>query len=900
MYSKGKKEQQPAKDLKIYELELLVKDLKTELKECNGLKDKLELANRNSCVLEEENVNLIRTLKTMGNVKTDSQNSTTSAGAMKLISENEDLRRALENSLSDLEKTKEGFQDLVLKLEGQIRQISEERDNIAKENERLVKDLDSSRHQYFELKNALDDELAISKAEIGVLLREKERLVEKNDYVISSKKSTDVSKGGNLESHSKSDAASISLKERLLKEDVEELEVKLKASAERLWQKENEWLLAEAKFRSEISALRDNKNKKTNDKEVYRALHDQISTLKRDLAALRENTFSVCRNLNTKHVRKDFALFSTEDMMINIDSSNPSIDLINKDENILPQSQVVLQNRVNSLIKERDDLHEDLDNLKTTLLQFLSDIEDRDIYCKELEIKLATSNQLNYTTIQTKPDSPLVLDYGLERKSKHLTRNSKFTQDAEVKALKGELKELQGQLNDLHAIQEQKDAIHNVRLTEYQRQIEELLDENNSLCQRLKSSSCEKTRLNINGQDGLEDVLDFLRDKRESVDEVMCHLESMWAKEEEASRQIRKSNNQGIAMTRYDAIKEDDMRQLQRTIVDLENQLVTEQSNHNLIDKLRGELVQKNNEILFLSDEINILSEDLHDAKRNTLVSSRISEREGRISKRRSRSARTVSSRRSHVNTHDSKINALEQQLVQARSEINLIHSHILKSSGRGMSASKQVTSINSQVGTPEKTVLLHNTTHSSEGTSKIEILEGAHLAITIVELSNLMRKGCLITDPGHVIIKLKSMKEKYKTSVKELKTIIKFDEAFHFFLAKPTQDVITLHVFYKSKNNSYLYHIGDACFSMATLCRGVPRRRTVPVVQYPGTDDACRAAGIEIILQTNDFGRIHHPSDAELKEEDLRYKNLTENFEKTAPEKLHAVDIYMASSALL
>ncbi|CCW60659.1 unnamed protein product [Phytomonas sp. EM1] len=936
MYSKSENDQQSSKDLKIYDLELLVKDLKAKLKEYHGLETKLELANRNSRVLEEENVNLIMRLKSIENGKSDPKILPTNIEAMKLITDNKDLRQALENALLEVEKSKENFQSMILKFESQIRQITEERDMLFKENAHLQKELESTRRQHFELKNALEDELAISRAEIDVLVREKERLTEKNAITTSSIKFPDGSRGSNSEPCSRIDPTAVSLKELLLKEDVQELEAKLKASEERLWQKENEWLLAEAKLRSEVSALRDGNSKKINDNEIYRTLHDQISTLKQELAAFRDNQTPFCRYLEARYAHTDPELLSTEGILNRMNSSNPSVASMINEANTLPKGQLVLHNRINSLTKERDDLRENLDNLKTTLLQLQSDIEERDVRCKKLEVILATSKNPNCTNIYSRPDDPQILDCEFPRKSEHLTRSSEVSQEDEVTVLKEELKQLRSQVNDLHAIQEQKDAIHNVRLTEYQNQIAELLDENDSLCQRLNRSSCEKG-LSNNDQDYLESVLAFVRDKRESIDDIMCQLEDAWAKEEEASRQIREFNKQDIAMAGYDAMKEGDIHHLQRTIVDLENQLLTEQGNHDLIDELKGELAQKNDELLFLSGKINILSEDLDDAKRNARGSSRSLEREREISKRSSRDARSVSARgrshnarsvsargRSHdassvsirrksrsarsvsvgrgsrSNARDTRISALEQQLVETRSEIDRMYSRISRPSRRSMPVSNRATTINSQVRTPEEIILSSNRVHSPEGTSKIAILEGAHLAITIVELSNLMCKGCLITEPGSVVIKLKSIKEKYKTSVRELKTTIPFDETFQFFLAKPDQDVITLHVFYKTKRNSYVYHIGDVCFSMATLYRGVPRRRIAPVVQYPGTANACRAASIEVVLQTNDFGRMYHPSDTELAEEALRFNDLAQRFERTVPEKLHAVDVYMASTTLL
>ncbi|KAG5468717.1 hypothetical protein CUR178_01552 [Leishmania enriettii] len=161
-----------------------------------------------------------------------------------------------------------------------------------------------------------------------------------------------------------------------------------------------------------------------------------------------------------------------------------------------------------------------------------------------------------------------------------------------------------------------------------------------------------------------------------------------------------------------------------------------------------------------------------------------------------------------------------------------------------------------------------------------------------------MLRNGRPITEPGYVIIKLKSIKEKYKTSVKTLSSVIRFDETFVFYLAQPDQDVITLHVFFhKPRGGSREFHIGDACFSMATLYRGVTRRRIAPVVQSPGTKEARRAAQVEVLLQTDDFGKMMEPTKEEVEEESMRFKVLVKKFENGTPEMLHAVDVYMASN---
>lgn len=85
----------------------------------------------------------------------------------------------------------------------------------------------------------------------------------------------------------------------------------------------------------------------------------------------------------------------------------------------------------------------------------------------------------------------------------------------------------------------------------------------------------------------------------------------------------------------------------------------------------------------------------------------------------------------------------------------------------------------------------------------------------------------------------------------------------------------------------------------MATLYRGVPRQRIAPVVQNPGTRDAMRAAQIDVVLQTDDFGRSIIPAASELEDEQLRFNEMVRRLESGAVEKLHAADVYIASTEL-
>eukprot|EP00796_Vickermania_ingenoplastis_P007281 gene7281-5125_t len=173
---------------------------------------------------------------------------------------------------------------------------------------------------------------------------------------------------------------------------------------------------------------------------------------------------------------------------------------------------------------------------------------------------------------------------------------------------------------------------------------------------------------------------------------------------------------------------------------------------------------------------------------------------------------------------------------------------------------------------------------------------EGAHLCVTVVEISNLCKNGKEIEEEGEVIVKLKSIKEKYKTSARDIGPTVKFGESFNFYLAQPDEDIITLHVFFRSKALSKEYHIGDCHFALMTLRKGIPRIRVAPIVQNPGEATATPAGTIEVVLQSDDFGSSRIPSAAEIEAENQEFVKRIKLYEAIAPEKLHAVDVFVAT----
>lgn len=185
------------------------------------------------------------------------------------------------------------------------------------------------------------------------------------------------------------------------------------------------------------------------------------------------------------------------------------------------------------------------------------------------------------------------------------------------------------------------------------------------------------------------------------------------------------------------------------------------------------------------------------------------------------------------------------------------------------------------------------------EGHLPCAVEEGAHLCVTIIQVEELRSHGQSLTqDSGEVFIKLKSLKEKYKTSLRPFsRPAVHFGEAFQFYLAQPHQDVISLHVYFKSHSvPPREYHIGDCCFSLQTLFKGIPRERRAPIVENAATPIAVIAGTVTVQLRTDDFGVSRVPTAKEIEDEQLRFQKRVELYQKYAPEKLHTVDVFMAT----
>lgn len=169
----------------------------------------------------------------------------------------------------------------------------------------------------------------------------------------------------------------------------------------------------------------------------------------------------------------------------------------------------------------------------------------------------------------------------------------------------------------------------------------------------------------------------------------------------------------------------------------------------------------------------------------------------------------------------------------------------------------------------------------------------GAHVLMTVHDISCIMHNGEPITEAGVIYAKIKSIKEKYTTSVMDLAPIVRFDESFAFYLAHPEEDFLKVFVFYKSSRSHREVFVGKAYFCLRELYRGVPHRRAVPIVQNAATCSARRAGMIEVTLQTDDYGCPLPMTDYDSARERERFDRFVRRLEMDEPEKLHLADMH-------
>lgn len=912
------KEQLSEKELKVYELELRVKDLKAEVKDLSDAKDKLAIANRNARVLEEENNGLHSKLRALEGEHGAYTGTTETSEAQNLIRENSELRNTLREKQFAADKAAEEYRLKEAGIDRTIKDLSEARERLALENERQAKELESVRREFVEVQRQLDEERETARETNDLWHQEKERYIQRLEELSSGIKRAEGMRSPKKDARAPRDRGTDEpLSVMLLKEEVSELEGKLKEAQEALWRKEKEWLSSEAALKSEIAALQGTPGAEAkSDTEIYRALQSQIASLKEEITTLRGE-------------RRQSRLFNPVDF--ETESVYPYMES-ERGSSIRPSPRIAevpnqrAAQMYSSAVQENDGLRHEIDHLKVKMIGMQSAIDEKTVRCQELEVMLAAAKKNPAGALQVGGPS-----YGEgkrrgEQPSATPSRTSSTLQPPadEANVLRRKVRELQTVVDAQKAAQEQKDTINSVRQKECLRQIEELLLETERLREVANNARNGGDEAGGNGTD-MDSVMRLSKDKRDSVEDVMRLLEAAWAAEDEARRLLRKANYEAAAMANQDAFKDEEIRRLQKALDDMEDRLRDAQADRDALDKLRDDLRDRDDRIADLERIIRDLEKGNRDLENRARAADGDHDNYRNKLKRKENEAKDLANkiadlqrqlrdleddRKAANRARDNAVDDLNRRLEDTRRENDQLRRQLAAprdSPRRDWSAnarsgtprmSTRSPRVSARVRSPEL-ALSHLSVRSSEERKRNAVPEGAHLAVTIVELADVLRNGRPITEPGYIIIKLKSIKEKYKTSVKELASVVRFDETFVFYLAQPDQDVITLHVFYKPKSSSREYHIGDACFSMATLYRGVTRQRIAPVAQNPGTQEARRAAQVEVLLQTDDFGKMTVPTEAEVEDERLRFNELVSKLEDSAPEKLHAADVYMASMQL-
>lgn len=861
------KEQLSQREFKIGELEIRVKDLFSEAKD---LDEKLRIANRNARVLEEENSNFHLRLKSFEKGDEVASFLPHQKEAMQLIQENESLRGSLADAESRARDAGIMNRENDNIYNKQLRSITEECEKMQRERAREIKELENTRHQCAELQRLLDEEQETAKATRDLLEQERERHQQKLDELVGSMKRNDKLLASR-DVRTKDGYVKEPVQQTVLKEEVAELEQKLRATQQRLWDKERDYSNLLSSHKKELFARPSSEIGAQADREVFRALKDQVKSLQEEIESLRLERHS-----------------SRMVPVIRIDGgeSIPMTEI--GSVNITPQtSSSKWMDQYNILAKVNEELRDEIDRHKANLLRLQNVSDEKDLRCKELEAQIYTTRNRN-TNHSPAPLSSRLSPSGGEQSN---VKGHSVDQEAVIPSnktaeLKRRILELEVELRNLKGSQEQKDTINGVRMKELQKQVDELLVENDHMRQGNEARrTVDDGSIPLLTSDTIDGVMRLTKDKRESVEEVMRLLEVSWESDDDSRRQLRRARYHNAAMVNNEAMKDEEIRRLQKIIEDLENRL-------NDMSKARDEVADLKTSVKDLREATDDLK------KRNRALDSE-------NDKLRRQAEDSEKKRDASLQKEERRVDDLSRRMDALKDENEQLKRRLAAQRSAGSQPiSPRISGRSPRPSprrrTPEKTMALSQlSVRSMDEQRRSAVPEGAHLAFTVVELAGVLRNGRPITEPGYIIIKLKSIKEKYKTSVKDLSSVIVFDETFVFYLAQPDQDVITLHVFYKVKGSSREYHIGDACFSMATLYRGIPRQRIAPVVQNPGTKDARRAAQVEVHLQTDDFGKMMDPSDAEIEDEELRFKELVKKFESSAPERLHATDVYMASSEL-
>ncbi|KAG5491679.1 hypothetical protein JIQ42_01585 [Leishmania sp. Namibia] len=843
------------KEFRIGELENRVKDLFNEAKE---LDEKLRIANRNARVLEEENSNYHIRIKNFEKKDVTSGLFPIQKEAVKLIQENEELRQLLAEAERRVRQISCRDRDTDREADKKVRELQSECERMHKERLREYKELESTRHQCADLRKRLDDGEETLKTAREQWDQERERYQQRIDELLDFNRRTERP----FETRAvrcRADDVEEPLEQFLLKEEVAQLEKKLKEEQHKGWEKERSWVCTENELRHRISELQaSSESEGRNEKALFHAMKDQVKALQDEIQALRSDR-------RGSRWTQGAAIGPT---------SAPST--------VAPAMRSVeLEEwaaRYDSVSRENDNLRDQAEAAKLRILELQNVVDERAIACKEMEVRLAAAQkQLTIASFVPSADRPSSTHSTSERSYGSRATDAQHTQvDVHrVRVLQQRVRDLEEALERISSAQEQKETISHARIKEYEKQIMELLQENENLRDAGRAQVDSNSRDTV--MNSLDGVMRLTKDKREAVEEVMRLLEFAWDSDDEARRQLRRAKYQGVTMASQDAAKDDEIQRLQKCVSDLEWKLRD-------IEKRAHD-----------SDDLKDAVDDLRKQNRGLAgENDKLRKRIGDLEKSKEELERQQSTKQNGASRRAEQLQAEVDDLTRRLANARKVGSRPV--SPRPSTHSPR---LSARLRTPEAAVLSHLSVRSTDEQRRSAIPEGAHLAVTVVELADMLRNGRPITEPGYVIIKLKSIKEKYKTSVKTLSSVIRFDETFVFYLAQPDQDVITLHVFYKPRGGSREFHIGDACFSMATLYRGVTRRRIAPVVQSPGTKEARRAAQVEVLLQTDDFGKMMEPTKEEVEEESMRFKELVKKFENGTPEMLHAVDVYMASNEL-
>lgn len=746
----------------------------------------------------------------------------------------------------------------------------------------------------------------------------------------------------------------------LLQEEVHRLEDQLKSVREKQWMKEKEWLKANKELQEDNYRLQAHLQK-VNQSEVFHmvkgnltSLQDEIDKLKEDKnqsAILSTSTSSGMPSFSTSKLSPgdDVGLNalryvgeSVEDRYTRLatvpspaeDSSTHTFRGLNpQSKGVLPQSgspnnaaaaaTALSSDVLKNYQKAMDDnvkLRVELEQSKQKVRKIESLMEGKTVECRELEVKVATLQK----KVLEGGDRPYLLDQanpGGRSSSSSSNQQSPYT-STDTAALQEEVKQLRSALartqsasldfqrrcedlschnralqNEVEHLKSQLEGIQGTEKLHVTKERQQRRNKNKELAweedeEEEEYTSDEEGSTYRSGAGPLPShLLQLSRDRRDCLDELVRQLEQQWALEDPFNSHTFLSSPSSRQWSRYpgpstlppstalalDAPQRTSARSPTRERRKAQKE---RESSHTppvkpSDDRKQKRKASKNKEIR------GTQSLDKETEKRQRSDSKRDHSQKDKDKKTKEELYAVLSPSLASNSYHSSHVHSKSPSAVLTRAEkeerLQLLNQRHL--------------SAKSSLSGEESEELLH------------EASEGAHLSVTILRVEQLNRH-CqkFIQDDGEVFIKLKSLKEKYKTTLRPFATpAINFGEIFQFHLAQPHQDVISLHVYFKSHSvPSREYHIGDCCFSLATLFKGIPRERQAPIVENAATPLAKTAGMITVRLQTDDFGILRIPTAEEINNERLRFAKRVNLYTKYAPEKLHTVDVFMATEPVV